>query len=75
MDKYTMGYNMKDYEWTVFREKILIDKGLNTDNLGWKNGDHFEFTNIDGRQMLVKVESSKTLKGNDHGRNSKTSIT
>jgi hypothetical protein len=67
MDKYTMGYNMKDYEWTVFREKILIDKGLNTDNLGWKNGDRFEFTNIDGRQMLVKVESSTTLKGNDHG--------
>ena len=67
MDKYAMRYNMQDYEWTVFREKILIDKRLNTDNLGWKNGDTFEFTNIDGRQMLVKVESSKTLKGNDHG--------
>jgi hypothetical protein len=67
MDKYTMRYNTQDYEWTVFREKILIDNRLNTDNLGWKNGDRFEFTNVDGRQMLVKVEPNKTLEGAKNG--------
>jgi hypothetical protein len=67
MDKYTMRYNMQDYEWTVFKEKIIIDTRLNTDNLGWKNGDHFEFTNVDGRQILVKVEPNKTLEGAKNG--------
>lgn len=62
-----MRYNTQDYEWTVFREKILIDNRLNTDNLGWKNGDRFEFTNVDGRQMLVKVEPNKTLEGAKNG--------
>ena len=62
-----MRYNMQDYEWTVFKEKIIIDTRLNTDTLGWKHGDHFEFTNVDGRQILVKVEPNKTLEGAKNG--------
>jgi len=57
----------RDLEWTVFREKIILDGTLNTDNLGWKNGDRFEFTNIDGRQQLVKIEPNKTLEGAKNG--------
>ena len=57
----------RDLEWTVFREKIILDGKLNTDKLGWKNGDHFEFTNMDGRQILMKVEPNKTLEGAKNG--------
>jgi len=62
-----MKYNRQDLDWTAFSDRIMIDERLNTDNLGWKHGDRFEFINQNGRQMLVKIESSKNLKGNDHG--------
>jgi hypothetical protein len=45
-----------DYEWDLDPERILLDRELNTDKLGYKHGDMFKFTNIDGQQMLVKVD-------------------
>ena len=45
-----------DYEWDLDSQRILMDKELNTDKLGYKHGDVFKFVNVDGRQMLVKLD-------------------
>jgi hypothetical protein len=45
-----------DYEWDLHPDRIILDSELNTDKLGWKGGDYFKFINVNGRQMLVKVD-------------------
>jgi hypothetical protein len=45
-----------DYSWDLNPNRILLDEELNTDKLGYKHGDLFRFTNVNGRQMLVKVD-------------------
>lgn len=45
-----------DYTWDLGPNGIRLDEELDTDKLGWKHGDHFEFVNINGRQILRKVE-------------------
>ena len=45
-----------DYTWDLGPNGIILDEELNTDKLGWKHGDHFEFVNIDGKQILRKVD-------------------
>lgn len=45
-----------DYTWDLSPDRIVLDEELNTDSLGWKGGDLFRFVNVNGRQMLVKVD-------------------
>ena len=45
-----------DYSWDLHSDRIILDSELNTDKLGWKGGDYFQFVNVNGRQMLVKVD-------------------
>ena len=45
-----------DYDWDLTPSRILLDNELNTDKLGYKHGDYFKFININGQQMLVKVD-------------------
>lgn len=45
-----------DYQWDLNRDRIILDEELNLDKLGWKHGDYFRVTNIDGRAMLVRVD-------------------
>jgi hypothetical protein len=45
-----------DYDWDLEPHRILLDPELNIDKLGWKGGDYFKVTNINGRAMLVKVD-------------------
>jgi hypothetical protein len=45
-----------DYDWDIEPNRILLDGELDTDRLGWRAGDLFEFVNVDGRQMLKKVD-------------------
>lgn len=45
-----------DYDWNLYPDRIILDGELNTDKLGWKGGDYFRFVNINGQQMLVKVD-------------------
>jgi len=45
-----------DYEWDLYPNYLLLDKELDTDRLGWKAGDLFEFVNKDGTQMLKKID-------------------
>jgi hypothetical protein len=45
-----------DYEWDLEPHRILLDAELNVDALGWRAGDYFKVKNINGRNMLVKVD-------------------
>lgn len=44
-----------DKSWELNSQRIIIEE-LDLDSLGWKNGDHFVVTNVNGRAMLVKVD-------------------
>lgn len=45
-----------DYSWDLNPNGIMFDEELDIDKLGWKHGDYFKITNINGRAMLVKVD-------------------
>jgi hypothetical protein len=45
-----------DYDWDLYNDRIVLDREINTDRLGWKHGDHFKFVNVNGKQMLIKVD-------------------
>ncbi len=45
-----------DYSWDCSSRGIILDEEFNSDKLGWKAGDYFKFVNVNGRQMLVKVD-------------------
>jgi hypothetical protein len=45
-----------DYNWDLSSWGIILDAELNTDKLGWKGGDYFKFVNVNGQQMLVKID-------------------
>lgn len=44
-----------DKSWEFNSTRIMLDE-IDIDRLGWKHGDHFVVTNVDGRAMLVKVD-------------------
>lgn len=46
-----------DYSWDLSPRGIIFDEELNIDKLGWKHGDCFKVTNINGKAMLVKMEA------------------
>jgi hypothetical protein len=45
-----------DYDWDLDPGGIKFDPELNIDKLGWRAGDYFKITNVNGRAMLVKVD-------------------
>jgi hypothetical protein len=45
-----------DYDWDLEPGGIKFDPELDIDKLGWRAGDCFKITNIDGRAMLVKLD-------------------
>jgi len=45
-----------DYNWDCSPNGIILDEEFNSDKLGWKAGDYFIFKNINGKQMLIKVD-------------------
>jgi len=45
-----------DYDWDLEPGYIKFDPELNIDKLGWRAGDCFKITNVDGRAMLVKLD-------------------
>jgi hypothetical protein len=45
-----------DYRWDLEPWGIRFDEELNIDKLGWKHGDCFKITNINGQAMLVKLD-------------------
>jgi hypothetical protein len=45
-----------DYTWDLEPEYIKFDPELNIDKLGWKHGDCFKITNVNGSAMMVKLD-------------------
>ena len=45
-----------DYSWDCSPNGIILDEEFNSDKLGWKHGDHFKLINVNGRQILQKVD-------------------
>jgi hypothetical protein len=45
-----------EYQWDLHPDRIILDEELNIDRLGWRGGDYFRLTNVNGRAMLVKVD-------------------
>jgi hypothetical protein len=45
-----------DYDWDLRKDRIILDRELNIDDLEWRAGDHFEVRNTDGRTELIKVD-------------------
>lgn len=45
-----------DYDWDCSPRGIILDQEFNSDRLGWKHGDVFKFVNIDGKQVLLKID-------------------
>ena len=45
-----------DYEWDIEPGYIKFDPEINIDKLGWRAGDCFKITNVNGRAMLVKLD-------------------
>ena len=45
-----------DYEWDIEPGYIKFDQEINIDKLGWRAGDCFKITNVNGRAMLVKMD-------------------
>jgi hypothetical protein len=45
-----------DYTWDLSSRGIILDAELNTDKLGWRGGDYFKFINVNGQQMLIKID-------------------
>ena len=45
-----------DYDWDLSSERIVLDRELNIDKLGWKAGDCFVVQNVNGRAMLRKLD-------------------
>lgn len=50
-----------DYDWDCSPTGIILDEEFNSDRLGWKAGDLFKFINVNGRQMLVKIDEVETF--------------
>jgi hypothetical protein len=45
-----------DYDWDLEPDRIIFDRELDIDKLGWRHGDCFKIVNVDGRAMLVKLD-------------------
>ena len=45
-----------DYDWDLYKDRIVLDRELDIDKLEWRAGDHFEIKNTNGRVELVKVD-------------------
>lgn len=50
-----------EYDWDLYPDRIILDKELNIDRLGWRAGDYFKVVNVNGCAMLVKVDSLTAL--------------
>lgn len=47
--------------WIYTKEGIVLDPEFNSDKLGWKHGDCFKFVNVNGRQILIKMDDLESF--------------
>ena len=43
-----------DYSWDLYSFGIVFDKDLDTDEIGWKEGDCFRLEKVNGVSKLIK---------------------
>ena len=43
-----------DYTWDLYPNYLKLDEDLNTDRLGWKEGDMFRLTTVEGGVRLLR---------------------
>jgi hypothetical protein len=56
-----------DYDWDLSENRIILDKEINLDKLGWQAGDLFKVTNINGQAQLIKIDPlEKFIRGHGH---------
>jgi hypothetical protein len=47
-----------DFDWDVDKDGIILDKEINLQKLGWKEGDYFKLVECsDGRIRLTKLDT------------------
>ena len=44
----------QDYSWDLYSFGIVFDKDLDTDEIGWKEGDCFRLEKVNGVSKLIK---------------------
>ena len=55
-----------DYEWNLYKDKIVLDRELNIEKIGWEVGDVFRLVEEDGRMKLIKIDPlEKFLRSKD----------
>lgn len=47
--------------WIYDENGIILDSEFDSDAIGWKHGDYFKFINVNGKQILIKVEELETF--------------
>ena len=45
-----------EYTWDLYPNYLILDKDLDTDRLGWHEGDVFRFETYKGVRMLKKLD-------------------
>jgi hypothetical protein len=46
-----------DYEWDLYPNYLKLDKELDVDKLGWRDGDYFKFVvTEDGTKLIKKLD-------------------
>jgi len=50
-----------DYNWDVYSFGIVLDKDLDIEEIGWKEGDCFMLAKVNGVSKLVKVNPNEVI--------------
>lgn len=45
-----------DYTWDLDKDRLLLDRDLDTSKLGWHTGDIFKLVDINGQQVLRRMD-------------------
>ena len=50
-----------DFNWELDALGLRLDRDLDVQKLGWKEGDFFKLIQVDGQLQLVKIDPLETF--------------
>jgi hypothetical protein len=50
-----------DFNWELDVMGLRLDRDLDVQKLGWKEGDFFKLVQVDGQLQLVKIDPLETF--------------
>ena len=50
-----------DFNWELDVMGLRLDRDLDVQKLGWKEGDFFKLIQVDGQLQLVKIDPLETF--------------